>query len=74
MLEEEQTKIEQLEAEAVQHEKNAAIIRASMSSKPSPDDYEQLARIQSELDLARVRLAEANYIRKMAGQREARSK
>jgi hypothetical protein len=38
MTPEKQAEIERLEAEAAQHERNATIIRGSMSPKPSPDD------------------------------------
>ncbi len=71
MTQQEHAEIERLEAAAVQHEKNAGIIRGSMSSKPSPDDYEQLERIHIEQERAKDNRALAGYIRKQAEEREA---
>jgi len=50
---EDKSDVERLRSEAAKHEKNAGIIRGSMPSKPSQDDFQQVERIQRELDLAK---------------------
>lgn len=49
-------------SEAAKHEENAAIIRGSMSSRPSPNDFEQAERIQRERDRAKDKRALATHL------------
>ena len=63
MTPEEQAEVERLESEAAKHEQNARLLRASMSSKPSPDDFQQEERVQRELERAKDKRARANRIR-----------
>jgi|SRR6266404_825577 len=57
-----QSEIERLGAEAALHERNAATIHGSMSSKPSPDDYQLAELAQREADRATDKRALAKHI------------
>ena len=58
----EQSEIERLNSDAAEHERNAGIIRGSMSSTPSPDDFQQAESMQRELDRAKDKRALAQHI------------
>jgi hypothetical protein len=58
----EQSAIERLNSEAAEHERNAGIIRGSMSSTPSPDDFQQAESMQRELNRAKDKRALAQNI------------
>lgn len=62
MTPEKQDEIERLGAEAAQHEKNATVIRGSMSPKPSPDDFELAELAQREADRAANNRALASHL------------
>lgn len=54
--------VQRVRSEAAHHEENAGKILGSMSSKPSPDDYQLLGLAQREADRATDKRALANQI------------
>jgi hypothetical protein len=59
-----QADVERLGAEAARHDRNATIIRGSMSATPSPDDYALAERAQREADRAADKRALKSHLLK----------
>ena len=57
-----ESEIKQLRSKGARHTESAQVLRGSMSSTPSPDDFEQAKRIEAERNRAKDSGALADYL------------